>query len=576
MDEDVAKLNDQWALKIIDQLISSGINHFFIAPGSRSSPLTLAAAKNKHAINIIHFDERGLCFQALGYGKGSSTAAAIIVTSGTAVGNLLPAIMEAHSSYVPMIILTADRPPELRNCGANQTVDQVKIFQEFTKWSIDLPCADQRLMDNYITSVMTYAAHICQQTPMGPVHINCMFREPLHSNPVDICTADAKSSIFYNKSRTILSEDTIDHIVEKLCQAKNGLIITGSMPSKKAALAAIHLSRSIHWPLVSDITSQFRSTKENNYLIKYFDCITKSIDNLEVDCVIHLGDRLISKTLANWLKKQTMTYINVTEHQDRFDPYDLKGDRMSCDLCWFSNEISRRDIPSSNLFFPLHLLSQQVEDILESFVTGQNKITELTLPMILSKVIPSEWSIFFGNSMPARDADNFFYPYDLSGQIFLNRGVSGIDGNVSTVIGLARAIKTPILAVFGDLTLLHDMTALTQIIKSPYPIIIVVINNHGGGIFSFLPIADHSDVFEEYFATSHNLSIELLAKFANIDFFSPKDVIELQHILSNVTQKPKHCIIELVTCRKENVKHREQIHHFLKDQLCLQPHVLET
>jgi 2-succinyl-5-enolpyruvyl-6-hydroxy-3-cyclohexene-1-carboxylate synthase len=572
---DVAAMNDTWAFHMIDQLIRSGACHFFIAPGSRSSALTLAAAKHKQAQTVVHFDERSLAFQALGFAKGSNTPAVMILTSGTAVGNILPAIMEAHHSYVPLIILSADRPPELRDCGANQTIDQVKIFQQWTRWNLDLPCADMKLLDTYLPSVISYAAYICKQTPKGPVHINCMFREPLHSlNPYFDSPPPLKAP-HYNVSKMILSDTSLHHIAESLCKAQKGVILAGSLPNIQTAHAVARLSDIMQWPLISDITSQIRSTNKSRFLIKYFDTIIKTLGNVDIDCVLHLGDRFISKTIASWLKNASIDYINITEHQDRFDPLELRGERYSCDISWFVDQIEIKELTLSNKLHFLPQLSFQVEHVIEKVIQKNQMQSELALSFLLPRIIPSEWSLFFGNSMPARDADSYFYSHTFSGKIFLNRGVSGIDGNISTTLGLARALQSPIVAVLGDLTFLHDMSALTQIVQSPFPIILIVINNFGGGIFSFLPISHHKDVFEEYFATSHNLSLEPLAKFAGIDFISSASIEHLSSLFDQLKNEHRHCIIEIKTCRDQNVNIRQELQHILKDQLCLQPHLLE-
>lgn len=174
--------NESWSAKIVSYLIQHGVNYFCCAPGSRSTPLMLAIAQHPKAHKIVHFDERGVCFHALGYAKASGKPAVVVTTSGTAVGNLLPGVMEAYNDRVPLILLTADRPPELQGCGANQTCDQVRLFTNHVRWQTDLPCPDDRIPEKYLASTISHAVAMTQSFLGGPVHINCMFREPLFSS----------------------------------------------------------------------------------------------------------------------------------------------------------------------------------------------------------------------------------------------------------------------------------------------------------------------------------------------------------------------------------------------------------
>ena len=171
--------NELWGKLIIEELIRNGVSYFCISPGSRSTPLVCAAARNKKAQKIICYDERGSAFHALGYAQATNNPAAVIVTSGTAVANLFTAIVEAHQNNIPMIVLTADRPPELHDTGANQTINQVDIFGRFVKWFFGFPCPDQSIHPKMILTAIDYAVYLSTSSPEGPVHINCMFREPL-------------------------------------------------------------------------------------------------------------------------------------------------------------------------------------------------------------------------------------------------------------------------------------------------------------------------------------------------------------------------------------------------------------
>ncbi len=223
---DTGEQNEIWAAKLIDGLISQGVDYFCCAPGSRSSPLLLAVANHDKAAHTVHFDERGVCFHAVGYAKATGKPAAIIATSGTAVGNLLPAVMEAYNERIPLILLTADRPPELRDCGANQTCDQTKLFANHVRWQIDLPCADSHIPDGYLASTISHAVALSKSSASGPIHINCMFREPLFSQPIVKTTLE--TAVHFAHPELHPSKETIDYWAETLSTQRNGVIVVGS------------------------------------------------------------------------------------------------------------------------------------------------------------------------------------------------------------------------------------------------------------------------------------------------------------------------------------------------------------
>jgi len=563
--------SELYAYQIIDHLVQLGITYFCIAPGSRSSALTLAAASHPKVETLVHFDERGLAFHALGYSKASLKPCAIIVTSGTAVGNLLPAVMEASASRIPMILLTADRPHELRDCGSNQTADHIKIFGNHTRWQIDLACHDPRLPSSYLPSALSYAVFMSQQSPSGPVHINCMFREPLHSlHPVEYTSTQSKM-VEYLPSIATCSEETLQAIEEKLTSHSSGMILVGSLSREKDAKAIFELATRLQWPVVSDITSFMRPYCHSSPCIPYFDPLIKNTDSPDVECVLHFGDRIVSKGIAEWLFKEKPEYILIADHPDRYDPKGQVTTRLFCDISWFCKHLGERiKATPSKLLHSWDLGSKEINREVKQFFSDKESISEVGLITSLASEIPKNWNLFLANSMPVRDADSFFYPENFTGKIFVNRGVSGIDGNVSTAVGIAAAMQMPLIALLGDLTFMHDMNAITQVASSPTPVILVIVNNGGGGIFSFLPIAAKAKQFEKYFATTHDFHFEEISKFAEIPFFRPSSKQALLSIWQDLKQHPRSCFIEVVTDRKENVEKHGEIHKILTEALCPQ------
>lgn len=574
MQHDEGRINELWASQIIDHLASLGVSYFCVAPGSRCSSLILAAANHPDVEVVMHFDERGVGFHALGYGKAALKPAAVVVTSGTAIGNLLPAVMEASMARIPMILLTADRPPELRDVGANQTADQVKIFGNYVRWHVDLPCPEERLPENYLASTLSYAVFKSLQSPTGPIQINCMLREPLHSSLPDMPKPERKELPRYVPSMATCSQAAMQELADKLSHSTCGVIVVGSLTDTPEAKAIVELAKVMRWPLICDITAQARSFAKETPYIPHFDLLIKSIPDAQVDCVLHFGDRIVSKALAEWLSKQEPDYYLVADHPDRYDPQWQIRHRLHCNIPWFCQEMASLVNVKESLHLPVWKgQSQQIKEELADLLSTYEPLSEPGVFYHLGQFIPKDWHLFLANSMPVRDADNFFYPEDFTGKIYVNRGISGIDGNISTAAGLAGAIKSPLLAIIGDLTFLHDMNGIVQLLKSPTPIILLVINNGGGGIFSFLSMQKKNHA-EELISAAHEHQFEDIAKFAGMEF---KQIIQSDDFiktLEDLSRNPRSYFIEVITDREENLLLHKEISKAIHNILCSQSELM--
>lgn len=573
MIEDTATENTRWAHLIIDFLYRQKVEYFCVSPGSRSTALTLALARHPHAKAFVHFDERAVAFHALGYAKATGKPAAVIVTSGTAVANLFPAVMEASLSHVPLILLTADRPPELRNVGANQTVDQVKLFGNYVRFAVDLPCPTSATSASYLSSTIAQSVFISDHSPKGPVHLNCMFREPLFSET-------KVEPIFhpiphYTESRSQPSEKLLEEWAKSLAEFEKGVIILGSLPANTAFASIEKLSKKLGWPILPDIFSGFRTNKES---IAHYELILKSLPEMRAETILHLGDRLVSKTLLEWLQSGKMERaFQVLDTPSRSDPLHLITDRVQCDPALFCTSLlPYLEEKESTWIDEWTFYDHKAEAALSEFFENEEQLSEPSLFFYLQNALGKEAALFLGNSMPVRDAQLFLGQKE-GGPIFGNRGVSGIDGNIATSVGIAQGLRMPVVSVIGDLATLHDLNSLAQMKKADYPVVLIVVNNHGGGIFSFLPIAKKQDVFEEFFATSHNLSFEMAAKLFDLPYLN----IQNGPAFTEFLKRPLHtsCIIEINTDRQENFLLHQQLYQKVKE--CLQheaeiPSVLYT
>ncbi|MBS0604045.1 MAG: 2-succinyl-5-enolpyruvyl-6-hydroxy-3-cyclohexene-1-carboxylic-acid synthase [Verrucomicrobia bacterium] len=556
---DTGVQNEGWASKLIDALIRQGVDYFCCAPGSRSTPLALAIANHPKAKRTVHFDERGVAFHAVGYGKATHRPAAVVATSGTAVGNLLPAVMEAYNDRVPLVLLTADRPPELRDCGANQTCDQVKLFQNHVRWQVDLPCPDERILDKYLAATISHAVAMTGACPSGPVHINCMFREPLFSHQIEREFLDRTVSFAHPQLHP--TDETIEFWASILCAKREGVILAGSSTIDHSD-AIFALADKLKWPVFADILASPRTFEKHPSLITHFDPILKLKTAINANAVIQFGDRFVSKTLSQWLDRQTPEFfLHVSEHTMRQDPTHLITHRVHASPQIFTRELlfALPEQEDASWLLQWAEWDQKCKQTLADFFSSHTTLTEPGLIWEIASFLSEDWAMFLSNSMPIRDANQFFLPALRCGPIFGNRGVSGIDGNIATAAGIAQGSGRPTLAVLGDLSLLHDLTSLNYLAKVDHPIILCIVNNGGGGIFSFLPVSKRKEAFEEFIAASHELSFAPAAELFGIPYFHPESPAELGDLLFQQKKQPHSCLIEITTNRSENVRVHEHI-----------------
>jgi 2-succinyl-5-enolpyruvyl-6-hydroxy-3-cyclohexene-1-carboxylate synthase len=550
-------MNDAYAKQIVHHLALQGVRRVCISPGSRSTPLAYAFSQDERLEKIIHFDERGMAFNAFGYAKGSKTPVALLVTSGTAVANLFPAIMDAYHEEVPLIVITADRPHELRDAGANQTSDQVKIFGTHVRWYFEIPCPDAAIPDGFIGSTIAQAVYRATHSPKGPVHLNCLFREPFLSEyePPMI------PSTHYETTHHTLATSSVEQWAKKLSSCERGVIVAGSMKTSRPLKSIFALAEQLDWPILPDIISGLRSEGMHQNAIPYYDVVLKFASHFRPDCILHFGDRLVSKPLMQWIQRCSPTiYAMVADHPERHDPTHTLTHRIQCDPTVFCEQVQPWLPRRVSWLAHWKAISQTVEGHIDEFVPSAS---EPGLMRFLHHHLPPHYGLFLANSMPIRDADQFFFPRFHRGPIFGKRGTSGIDGNIAALIGLAEGSERPLVAVIGDLTALHDINSLALLKKCKVPVILIVVNNQGGGIFSFLPISQKKEMFEEYVAGAHPWHFEEAAKMFHIPYLSMNDPSQLTRIL----REDKTCLIEFKTNRVENRALHLKIEENIKEKI---------
>lgn len=549
-------LNEIWSAAITSAIAQAGISYCCLGYGSRSTPLVLSLLNEPSIQTYHHFDERGLAFHALGYAKAAKQPTAIVVTSGSAVANLYPAVMEAFEEEIPLLIITADRPSEFKCMGSNQTTSQARIFSSHVVWQFDFPPPDSCRSIRKMIHLLSYSLSKLDHPGAGPVHINCMFREPLEYSSKEKIRNFTIPKYFSPKQCT----DPSHTRARDLPWDSPGIILAGYMENKQDQEAVLLLAKTLKWPLFVDITSNMRGL-ESSELIPFYDILlsTDSAKKLEPSIILHFGGKMVSKRLLNWIENLPfISYIHVSSSVKNYNPHYRLTHRFYIDAYRFCNLLPLTPTPSSTTYLKEWIsLSAIVAEKLETFYKTKEGINEIQLPLCLSK-LDWDYSLFFANSMPIRDADMFFSPRKPIA-VFANRGVSGIDGNIASAIGIATSMDKPLIAILGDLASLHDLNSLLQI-NSSAPVLYIIVNNGGGGIFSFLPIAKATSkaTLDKGFAASHEYCFLEFSKALKYLYFSPSSPSELEESILMAQKKSISAIIEIKSVRPENYALHQQ------------------
>ncbi|MDQ6600036.1 2-succinyl-5-enolpyruvyl-6-hydroxy-3-cyclohexene-1-carboxylic-acid synthase [Bacillus salipaludis] len=550
----------------VSELVLSGITDVVVSPGSRSTPMAMVIAEHPDLKLHIHVDERSAAFFALGIAKASNRPVAILCTSGTAAANYYPAIVEARYARVPLLVLTADRPHELRNVGAPQAIDQIHLYGHHVKWfsEMALPEKNDEVI-RYARTVCARAAAIATQAPAGPVHLNFPFREPLIPKLNDELfhlTERPNGYVNVLNGDVTIDDEQFKAIALLLEENEKGIIVCGNIGDKDFAKNVTKLAETLNYPILVDPLSQLRSGKHNQeHIIEAYDTFLRNEDaknNLKPDIVIRFGAMPVSKALTIFLKENHNALQFVIDSGGGWrDPAALTTNMIYCKESTFCKKLaSSVERKSTTSFLDSWKRVNQLTKDHMGMIRDAAELSEAKLFSQLADILPEGATLFVGNSMPIRDLDSFFLNNDKSITIMANRGANGIDGTVSTALGAALYLK-PLYLVVGDLTFFHDLNGLLAAKLHEIDIQILVINNNGGGIFSFLPQSEHSTHFELLFGTPIDLDFEYAVKMYNGNFTRIKDWDHFYSVMNNA-KTPGLNVFELVTNREKNTEeHRE-------------------
>lgn len=566
-------VNYLWAQLLFAEWRRLGVAHVVICPGSRSSPLAVAAARDGELRVTVVLDERCAGFIALGVAKASDSPAVVITTSGTAVANLLPAAVEASVSGTPLLLVTADRPPELRECGANQSIDQRDILGRFARWSFELPAPSVDIDPTFVVSTANEA--FCRATawPPGPVHINAPFREPLApaSGPMPIIGDRLQK---WMESGAPWRRELVQSFWEpgnwpQRLEERRILVVAGMGGTDMvrhamnedipciADVTAMASGRNEHWTFLSPYTTSSEdvhlpatnSIPAADVILAALadDQLTGLLERLRPEVVVRAGGPISSKRVTEFLTRAPRLIVerHIARQDEKHAATDVGTIRaLSFDVDPDYLTLWRR--VSSVASLAIHQAISEGDQLTEPWIARNTALRMRPGPLVV------------GSSMPVRDLD-MFWPGDAARatRVLANRGASGIDGTISTAVGVASALQAPTTVLLGDLATLHDLGGLANVRSAGTPLDIITINNDGGAIFHFLPISREPAAtphFERLFGTPHGLSFEHAAAMFGLGYRRATTRDEFASALAGDGRTSGSRLIECVTDRSRNVE----------------------
>jgi 2-succinyl-5-enolpyruvyl-6-hydroxy-3-cyclohexene-1-carboxylate synthase len=563
--------NTQAATLIVHALAQAGLRAVCVAPGSRSTPLILAFHAQPDIQIYRHLDERSAAFFALGLALEWDEPVALLCTSGTAVANFFPAIIEAKMSQVPLLLLTADRPPELRHSGANQTIDQVKIYGDQVLWSVDVALPHTDAPDVALRSLQTLAARAyatANGLVKGPVHLNFPFRKPLE--PTDNCQLSIVNYQLSIMERGVLQPTgaQLDWLAELVSKHERGLIVCGPRcPGGDFVGAVAALARRAGYPILADPLSGLRfgsHVVDTAVLSAHETFLQQKPDWPEPAIVLRFGAVPSGKWLNVYLDRIRPAYrLHLrangvwADDSHRITHFLQVDEATTCRL--LARQLQVRD--NTAWIEPFVATETAVWHTIASHIGDPFFDAKAVYDLI--EMLPENGRLFIGNSLPIRQVDQFGQASHKAIHAYANRGASGIDGNLSTGLGIAAASQQPTVILVGDVTFYHDLNGLlaaspSSQIKLP-PVTIVLLNNDGGHIFRRLPISQFEPPFTDLFVTPHGLDFETAVKPYGLDFIRVSDRRGFQQAVHASLADPRPTVIELRTDGEQDEQQRQAL-----------------
>lgn len=556
-------INRIWSSLIIDEFLKNGITQFYLSPGMRNAPLIAAMIQlqkfHKDLNIVLCMDERGASYRALGYTKACGLPAVLICTSGTAMANYTPAVVEAKKSNLPLIILSADRPAELTFCDDNQTIDQTKFFGDYIQGEMSLGAPTIDISPLAMTSSLSNLIHKSLYPQKGPVHFNCAFREPLENNEISVPADYLKlakiqiertgPSTRYVNLETRPDRNAIAEIAEILKKSPTGLLVIGSLAPHESTALVEEFVKHLNWPTYFDVSSSLK------YAFNMNDDALPTFDHPEVQAelvknppatVFHIGGRLTSKHYYSFLKQvPEINLITLNLNLEKEDPSHHTKIRINAHINSTLESIM-------GYFDGIKLPKKTLPLNFEAFAKNKIKIIDdgpLSYPTISKMIIdhiPNQSTLYIGNSTVVRTFDAYFsYDNIKSLRVATNRGVSGIEGFIASSCGFIDATQKEVYLIVGDVAFIHDLNSLYFLKELTTPLKIILVNNDGGGIFTLLPIHKEKTVLD-YISSPHGQTFKKTAESFGIDYVQVTKKEKFLEAFTNMQKKTHHTIMEVI------------------------------
>ncbi len=532
-------------------LVEQGVKDVVISPGSRSTPLAYACMKQENFAVYRQIDERSAAYFALGMAKASGKPVMLLCTSGTAAANYFPAVVEAFYARVPLLVVTADRPHELREVGAPQAINQVNLFGAHVKWATDLPMPETENQLAFLTRHLHRSVRNATSEPKGPVHINVPFREPLGIDFEQTYKSNREIAHFGGELTLNLESRSF---LQQLAKTEKGLLIVGEQTQPMSDEFWTFVEK-LDWPVLADPLSNIRSNVSQSVkplIIDSYDAILKNVafkETMVPDVVIRVGPQPVSKPLSLFLASvKPKTYVVFDESPMLRDPQSVATHHIQASVTslW---QITLRVKPTNTYREKWTQASSLYWEVVKRHC--HDELDEGVLAKVLFDRL-DQCDLVIGSSMPIRDVDTYFQSTERDVMLYANRGANGIDGVVSTAFGVQAAKQRPAYLYIGDLSFLHDMNGLIASKMQATDLTIVIMNNDGGGIFSYLPQSQEEQYFEDLFGTPTGLTFSDAAKMYDAQYLSVETAEQFAAALDEPKVKSVK-IIEVFTNRENNV-----------------------
>jgi 2-succinyl-5-enolpyruvyl-6-hydroxy-3-cyclohexene-1-carboxylate synthase len=557
--------NTAFARTLVDEWVRAGVQHACVAPGSRNAPLALALVEDGRLRVHVHLDERSAAFFALGCARASGQPAVVCCTSGTAAAHLHAAVLEAAHGRVPLLVCTADRPPELRDTGAGQTINQVGLYGDTPRWSIDVEAPTDRAgIGPWWRSLAARAASSALGPPAGPVHLNLAFREPLAPTGAELVDAPGRvdGRPWTVTTRPVRTADaaTVERLAQTIRDVPKGLVVAGWGSGLNAPLVT-RFARASGWPILADALSGLRAC---DGAVSAYDAMLR-VDEFAAthrpDLVLRVGAPSTSAALIRWLADVDAQWLLDPDHQ-WLDPGHTATDRIAADPSALLDEILTRlptTGPGSSWARDWHDADGRARDTITEQLDGSEEPFEGRIARDVVAALPALATLVVGSSMPVRDVETFAEPRP-DVRVIANRGVNGIDGFASTTLGVAAASRGAVVGLTGDLSFLHDTNGLLGAPDRGLDATLVVVDNGGGGIFSFLPYQDQvaPEHFERVFATPPAVDVADIARTYGLAVSEVEKASDLAPAVREAIAAGGVRMVRVRTDRGANVgRHRE-------------------